>query len=442
MNVTDSLNNIRYSFFNIFRLDFVRNVMTLSTGVVIAHAISLASSPIITRLFTPENFGLLAIFSSLMGIIVTISSLCYERAIVLPKKDSDAVKVMVLSTIILFLVCFMCLALVGFLRDSIAVLLGSEELSFWLLVIPIGALLGGFLNILRFWAIRIKYFRDHAATSIIQTGVGAIIKIATGFLIGAWAGGLIYGALIGVFFAVLFLFIKTIKDETIHLIRGISINSIKQVASEYKKFPYYASWNALLNAVSQSIIVFLFAIFFTPAVVGFYHLGNRVLRMPLAFLSQSVNKVYFQKAALQYASGQEILDGFKKTTFVLITLGILPFVILSFFGSPLFSFVFGKEWSEAGLYVQILAPWLFFGFINAPSNVIYDIMAKQDIKLLYELALIIFRVVSIIGGYAISQQAIIVLYLYSTVGVVFNIIFITLAYHFCMSHKRILAGQH
>lgn len=417
-------------FFKTLSLDFVQNVLTLSGGVLFAQGIVVLTAPLVTRLFVPETFGILAMFLLVADMITSISSLSYDRAIVLPKEDSKAANLLSLSFL---LVCFFSLSsllIALFWRNAISGIFGAPELVSWLTLLPLAVFVGGTLRVLNSWSIRGRLFKHYAASNIIEAGSATFIKIALGLLIGASAGVLICSNLLGVIFALLFLYLRVMRQDVSRTSQEISTKKMKQVALEYKKFPYYSSPNSLLLFLSQNIVVFLFGYFFTPTVVGFYYLGRRILATPIIVLSLSVHKVYFQKASAQNASGGDILKGFEKTTLGLAGIGILPFGILTLFAPAVFSIIFGQAWVETGRYVQVLSPMFFLNFLSSPSAAIYDILQKQHIRLIISISHNLCRMGAITAGYFMTQKAISCLALYSSVGILFASAHVALAYGF------------
>ena len=109
--------------------EFSRNVLTLMTGTTIAQAIPIAISTILTRIYTPEDFGIFALYMSIASMIAVVATGRYELAIMLPKKDEDAVSIVALSIIISFFVSFIALLIVSIFNTEIASLLGNPEIS-------------------------------------------------------------------------------------------------------------------------------------------------------------------------------------------------------------------------------------------------------------------------------------------------------------------------
>lgn len=405
----------------IIKSDFLKNVLALMGGNAIAQLIAMGSAPIITRLFTPENFGLLALFTANLNIISKVSSLCYERAIVLPKKDQEAVNVFFLSTAILLIFTAFTFLVTLLFNQRIARFVRNPEFALWMWSVPIGILLAGCVNILRYWRMRRKEFKSIAYSKIWELSVSAITKISIGLLIGAYSGGLVLGSIMGIAASAAFLLLKPEKFQFSKHVQNVSKKAVQGVAKIYKQFPVFATSNALLNVVSQNLIVFMFSAFFNPVIVGFFSLGNRILSQPAMLLSTSIQSVYFQKTAQDLNNGLSLMPGLKKSTAALFVLGLLPFGLLTFYGKPLFRFVFGQDWETAGTYIQVMAPWFLFLFAASPANVFFEISQKQKMKLIITVSKAITVSVTIVAGCLMSPDPIKIL----TLIVVANILFET-----------------
>ena len=76
-------------FLDVLRCEFVRNVAIVASGTVAAEAITMVYSPVLTRMYGPEAFGLLGVFVALLSIMTPIAALTYPIAIVLADKDAE-----------------------------------------------------------------------------------------------------------------------------------------------------------------------------------------------------------------------------------------------------------------------------------------------------------------------------------------------------------------
>jgi len=140
------------------------------TGTTIAQAIPIAISPILTRIYTPEDFGVFALYMSIVSVIATIATGRYELAIMLPKKDEDAVNIVALSIIISFFVSFIAFLIVYIFNSQITNLLGSPEISNWIYFIPITVLLAGVYQSFNYWNNRKKKYRRLVTSIVMQSG--------------------------------------------------------------------------------------------------------------------------------------------------------------------------------------------------------------------------------------------------------------------------------
>ncbi len=384
--------------------DFIRNALLLLGGALVAQIISMSAGPFITRLFTPQNLGVLALYSAIINIISGESSLCYERAIVLPKTNEEAINVYLLSLYIHLGISFGLLFILPFFKGTIEGLLNIDIHFIWFWLIPLGVLLAGIGKNLKFWRIRNKHFKSITTAQIFQASTTAVFKVVFGFVVGALAGGLIAGFILGTTVFVFFVYSRPsalrIKEYKSHISRA----KIIELARRYKKFPLFASWNSLLSQLSEHIIIFMFSYFFDVTIVGFYSLCNRFLGRPVSMVAQSVQSAYFQKAAENLTKGVDLKKNLQRITAGLFLTGFFPILILIIWGETIFTFVFGQDWATAGQYVQIMAPWYLSTYLMSPANVIFEVCQKQNIRLGFNILLMTSRFAALLVGYNTSRD--------------------------------------
>ena len=162
--------------------EFSKNVLTLMTGTTIAQAIPIAISPILTRIYTPEDFGVFALFIAVTSIFGSIASGRYELAIMLPKKDEDAVNIFVLGLIITCFITIILFILMILFNDYLTKLLGNEEISFWLYFVPLTVFFTGLWNLLNYYNNRKKNYKDIANAIVVKSIVLVIFQLIVGLL--------------------------------------------------------------------------------------------------------------------------------------------------------------------------------------------------------------------------------------------------------------------
>jgi len=392
--------------------EFSRNVLALMTGTTIAQAIPIAISPILTRLYSPEDFGVFALFIAITSIFGSIANGRYELAIMLPRKDEDAINIFALGFIITTTISFLLLLIVLIFHDNIVNLLNNESIGVWLYFVPIAVFFTGLYNILNYFNNRQKNYKDLAKATIIKSIVTAIIQLSVGFL-KVGVSGLISGQIVSQFFANTKLLRNIMKDKL--LISKISKVKIIALAKRYKDFPKFSMWAILANTLSTQLINILISAFYSVATLGFYSLVQRLLGMPSSLIGSSIGQVFFQQATKEKQKTGKAIKTFNSTVKKLIIIGLPSFGILFFIVEDLFSFVFGEEWRIAGTYAQIVIPLFFIRFIVATVTVVNSIFEKQKISLVWQLSLLLFSILSIFLSNILGLVFINFLYLFMIV---------------------------
>lgn len=373
--------------FSRFKLksEFNRNVATLMTGTTIAQAIPIAISPILTRIYTPEDFGVFALYMSIVTILSVIATARYELAILLPKRDDDAIAIMVLSTVITLFVSLLTLLLLSIFNAEITSLLGNEQISPWLYLISLSILLTGLYRNLTFWHNRKKYYRVIAKNRVMQSGTTSATNLGFGF--GAFGGiGLILGTVIGQIISTTLLFKSMWREnrETLFKIKKIKIFAL---AKRFKNFPKFDIIASLSSISAQQVIHILFNILYGATVAGYYYLTQRILGLPITFISSAILDVFKEVASKdykKYGNAKKIyISTFKK----LFLLGFVPSLLIYIFATDIFGFVFGESWRVSGEYAEILAPMLFLRFVSSPLSFMLYIGEKQLLNLYTQFAL-------------------------------------------------------
>jgi len=373
--------------------EFSRNVLTLMTGTTIAQAIPIAISPILTRIYTPEDFGVFALFVAVTAIFGSIANGRYELAIMLPKKDEDAINIFALGFIITSLISLVLLVLVVAFNDYLTKLLGNDEISVWLYFVPIAVFFTGLWNILNYFNNRKKQYKDLANATIIKSIVTAIVQLSVGF-IKQGVSGLISGQIVSQFFANSKLLYNITKDKV--LMSKISKLKIITLARRYKNFPKFSMWAGLLNTSSHHFTNILISSFYSVSTLGFYSLVQRVLGMPSSLIGNSIGQVFFQQATKEKQQTGKAIKTFNSTARKLFIIGLPSFGILFFIVEDLFAMVFGEDWRVAGSYSMILIPYFFINFISSPLAIIMSVFEQQIQTLMINIIILFTSIILIL----------------------------------------------
>lgn len=390
------------------------------SGTALSQGVLIAATPILTRLFTPENFGILALYLAIVGTISVVSSWKYELAIMLPEDEEDAKALVFLSIIITIITSLIVFIILIFLRKYLVAITENINLFIWL--VPVGILINGLLQIFIAWGTRNEQYKFVANTRVAQSSVTVISQLSFS-IISISSLTLIYGNIIGIFSSLIYLVYQTSKKHYIQL-TNISKKQIIDNLSRYKNFPKFQSTSVLINSLSQHLPIILLSMFYSAEIAGLYALTHRALTTPARLIGNSVRQVYFQRASKIFNENKSIRQILSKSTIGLIKVSIIPFVIIGIFAQSIFIFVFGKEWLVSGIYAQLIIIYIFALTVNPPSVMTLQILGMQKFSMKYELTVAVFRFVGLYAGYKVFNNHFFSVGLFALFGVVFNVFLI------------------
>lgn len=404
--------------------EMLRNLTVLTGGTIFAQAIPIAISPILSRLYSPEDFGVWALYISFVSFLSVLSTGRYQFAIMLPKNDDDAVNILGLSFSILLIFCVLLELLIVLLFDVFQQFEAIKKIEFWIYFLPISIFLVSSISILNTWNTRKKKFKNIVFSKVGQTTTTSIVNVGVGiskneiklenlpaFLIDTPKNlesvkasklgikGLIGGTIIGQLIGLLALSYNFFK-YSFQSVKSIDKSKFKWTVRKYKDFPTINTFHALIDNIQSSGVSLMVVYFFNAHVLGLYSYAYRMIQSPLGMITSSYSQVFFQRSAELNANGEKVFPLFKKTLKIFILIGLPIFFVLGVFAQDIFAFVFGDEWRESGTYVQILAPWFFMNFLLSPMGQIPIILNKQKEVFLYSIIGNILILLSIsIGGF-------------------------------------------
>lgn len=402
---------------NVRKTSFASDVLTLVGGTTFAQILTILVAPVLTRLYGPEDFGVWALYLSITSIITVIACLRYEFSIMLPESDEEAVNLLGLSILAVLAVTVLTLPVFWYFKTPIVDLLNSPQIEEYLWLISISVFVNGVFLALNQWNSRTKLFKRLSFSRISSSVSTTTTQIVLGITGNPpTPAGLIGGSLAGPSAATLVLGGQIWRDDKNQITKNLRWRKIYEGAVRYRNLPLIDSWSALMNSVSWQLPAFLLSAFFTPAVVGFYSLGFRLLQMPMSLIGSSISQVFYQRASRAVSEGT--LSVLVENVFrLLVIIGMFPILILTIVGGDVFTVIFGKAWTEAGVYAQILSLWAFIWFISSPLSTIYLVVEEHHFGFSYNFFNLTTRFLSLaIGG--ILGSARIALILFSASGIV------------------------
>jgi O-antigen/teichoic acid export membrane protein len=355
---------------------FASHAAALLSGTLVAQLIGLASLPILTSIYTVEQFGEYALYLAIAGFGTVIATGRYEMAIMLPRHNKDAISLVVLSVFIAIFLSTISL-LVIIIADNVCLHLQlCSAFPRWSYLIPLTILLTGIYQALYYFLSRNKLFASLSQARVAQAIVTAAASILVGYASGAGALGLIFGTIAGQFVGVL-LFAWFVKRKCVFASMGVSRRRMGLNAFRYKDFPIINSMNVAIDAIQTSVVPIVIGMLFGKIALGYYTFALRIIGVPVSLVSSTAAQIFFQRASEQFFSGKKIYPLVcklhKHLTFVVIPI----FLTLMVVAPVLFGQLFGADWVPAGEVTRILSPWLAINIFASAISQLPIILGKQ-----------------------------------------------------------------
>lgn len=405
----------------VIKSPFVKNVTIMASGAAGAQVVILLLSPVITRLYGPEAFGIMGAFTAMMNIIVPIAALTYPIAIILPKKDQDARGLIRLSLVITFIISLLTLIVLLLFHKQIITFFNLKEISSYLFLIPFVVVFSGLMQVAEQWLIRTKQFVINAKVTFYQslvinggkTVIGFVHPTATVLVILTVLGN-------GLRALLMILFAKKVSGK-VKKVSNEDNKGLWRLAKEYYDFPIYRAPETFINAISQGLPVLMLTAFFGPASAGFYTIGRTTLSIPGRLIGKSVGDVFYPRVTEAVNNKENVTQIIKKATMLLGLIGVIPFGAVILFGPYLFSFVFGSDWIIAGEYARWIALWTYVGFMNRPSVRSLPVLNAQRFHLFYTILMLVTRIAALAFGYYIFESDLVAVAFFGICGAMLNV---------------------
>ncbi|WP_373358246.1 lipopolysaccharide biosynthesis protein [Acinetobacter lactucae] len=395
---------------------FLKAVSVLVGGTAFSQLIGLICLPILTRLYSPEDYTVLGVYVAIVSILSVIACLRLEIAIPIPESDGEAKSLLLLALFINFgfvsILYLLLFLLYPFLKGFHVI----QQLSIWIWLIPLGVLLSGVYSALQYWSTRKKRFGEIARTRMTQAITGNTASLAVGATAGSFSG-LILGQLFS-FGGGLLKLSKSAYKDSIAVKEKVNL---KETLNKYKDFPKYSTFEALANISALQLPLIIIASFSVGPEVGYLMLSMKVLGIPMGLIGGAMSQVYLSHASKFYEDGKlySYTISILKKILKLVT---LPFIILAILSPYLFTFIFGKEWSDLGAYILIMIPWYFLQILSSPVSMALHVVGKQKIALILQIIGFILRVVILWGVLILESKFAVNYYIIS--GFLFYLIYI------------------
>lgn len=383
------------SFRSLIQSEGVRNFGKLLSANVVAQAIGLLVYPILTRLYAPDDFGLLNLFLSIGGVLVILATAEYQYAIVLPKEEEKARALVWVGAIITLIITCIVGLTVPF-AQQIASLFKTPSLAQWYGLMPVYILVSALWILVNYYHTRHKQFGLISGYQVSQSVLNAGAKVGCGYA-GWLRGGLVCSTVLAPLLALIINVVRSWKkglSEVVHIDKPTCC----EVAREYSNFPKYSMPRALVNNLSGNMPSLLLTPFFGLTNLGFWGMALTLAFRPINMIEQSLYQVMFQHVAAKVNRRENIRPMLLRFCGRIMGITIPCFVALYFVLPWLTRWLLGAEWEISGQYIRVMLPWLTASMLVAPICFLSDIFQKQKIGLWLEILLVIMRLAGLCIG--------------------------------------------
>jgi lipopolysaccharide exporter len=375
---------------------FAKNVGILTVGTTVAQVVAIIVTPFLSRIFTPSDYGLLALFSAVLAVTATTVSLSYPIRIILPKTNHEAVRILLISLLLSILLGVILLLLIMFMPNTAIAWMGLDSLGGWIFIAIIAGVVTAMVNAMINWLNRNSEYTKIVLIRIMQSVVAAFLALTFGFL--DIQDGLLYSNLLSILSAIALLFIiskvKLFKTGFIDLLG---------VAKKHKVAPIFLYPTAMLDVFTNQLPFFLIAMWFTTEITGQYRMAYSLLALPAALIGSAIAQVFYQRFSTVWPDAAKAKELLKKTWLLLASVGLIPFLIIIISGEEIFSFFLGKTWVVAGHMASILALMSYVSLIHSPTSVTMMTMKMDNLLPMFGIATLIHRPLALYLGYINSS---------------------------------------
>lgn len=398
---------------------YYRNFLTMLSGNTLSQLIPFLVAPILSRLFTPEEFAVLANFMAIVGVIGIISTGRLELAVPIPVEHKKAQEI-AFTGLLITLALGLLSILIPVFAYQIGELYNDKDLPTYLWMVPLAVISFGFLGLTNNWNLRHERFHLLSIGKIAQSIVNNILAAALGY-IGWGINGLIFSWLLSQYVNIVILLVGVNKKVNY---KDFNLITVKSTLNEYKDFPLINSLHAFSDIfISQFFLYWIISKYFGYLELGLFAMMNKYVKAPIVLISSSVSQLFYIEAGKAINAGKSLFPIVKKTVRTSILFAIPFTIVVIALGPIIFKWYLGNNWEEAGKYARCMAPMLFMYFILSPISGLPILMEKQKAAFFISLSGYAFTLVTLFIGLWFDLSFLNTLYLY---GFVYGLFYLTL----------------
>lgn len=359
---------------------FVAAVLSIASGTAFAQIVSIGLAPVISRLYDPNEFAGLAVFTAIVGVFLPAISGRYEIAIAVAPTEHESADLFVLSMVVATALTATLFVVVSVFGTWFAQVFSAESIGSWIMLVPVFLALSAFVEAYRYLSVSRKEHRTVSRVIIVQAVLTVLLKLILGLFLGT-SDALILSTLIGAAGTWIFVVMKDRRLPAI--LRASKLGDLKSLARRYRGFPLLNAPSSLIAGLTSSIPVFFLAEYFSSTSVGHYALMLKAITLPLGVISTAVSQVHLKHVSDLVNTDKPIVPYLLRLSGSLLLVVLLPTAVMVVFGEPLIRFAFGDEWGLSGTMSSILMPAIGFKFVVTTVSSVFGATGNNKLAALW-----------------------------------------------------------
>ncbi len=415
---------------------FRQNFMKVAQANVLSQLLLLISAPILTRLFEPSDFAVVALFTAALQIVGCVCTFCFNWSMPNTKTYGAAACLFIAGIVALATTCVVVLTVILWDPPLLAHWKGYHLLGALLLLLPFAVFGHGLQLLFQGWYVREGDLTAVSRTKILQSVGNVTISLVLGFM-GAGAAGLVVASVaavwlgLGVLMRGAGVLLTRLTRLTAHRVRGVARRFMRQAS--------ISTTVSLLNAISSSAAILLLAQVYSATELGWFSFMLRMAVVPLSVVSTALSQSFWSHAAeLARAGNYSRLNQQYLKVLKLLSLVALAVITAYFGGSFLVAPIFGADWAGAADVLRALSPMLIGIIVVSPVNHLI-VFGRQDLQLAADITRLVLMILSTFLAASLDwgfTPAVLAVSLSSFLGHL-----VLLAMHLLVHRRHLMAAQ-
>jgi O-antigen/teichoic acid export membrane protein len=411
-----------------FKGEFAKNALTLTIGTSIAQAFPILFYPILGRIFTPAEFGMLATITAITSILAVLATGKYESSILISDTKQDAANIVVLVFLLSFLFLLISFLVLLIFSNQFDRWFNIPGIKNWLFVCPISAFAIIIFNCYNEWCVRNKYFVKLSWNKIINSAATTLSKLFFG-IVKILTNGLVIGDLIGRLISAVGCVFRVLRKDKNAFIQ-VSFKRMRVLAMRFIEFPKYSLPGQLIDTYNSQLPTLMIASYFHSSEVGYYAMAGSLLSVPANVISEAVMNVFRQRANEEWVQNGNCRNIYNKVVRLMFFIIVPTSIVLMFVLPDLFSFLLGRNWRIAGIYARILVPNVAILFMFQVVAAVFIIANKIKVSFIWQIFSITLTIISLYIGYFLFKDIRITLICYVIARCIANSVRFYLTYKY------------